>query len=69
LVRLNPNGTVSKNEIKIDFAQSVDEQNNPVLQDNDTIVVSETGLSRFSDRADQITSPVLGILNFLRFLF
>jgi polysaccharide biosynthesis/export protein len=69
LVRLNPNGTVSKNEIEIDFAQNVNDTNNPILQNNDTIVVSETGLSQFSDRATQIFSPALGILNLFRFLF
>ena len=69
LVRLNPNGTVTKDAIAIDFAQDVDEPNNPILQNNDTIVVRETGLSQFSDRANQVFSPALGILSLFNFLF
>ncbi|MGB3300615.1 MAG: SLBB domain-containing protein [Phormidesmis sp.] len=69
LVRLNPNGTVNKAAVEIDFAQGIDEANNPILQNNDTIVVRETGLSEFGDRASQVFSPALGIFNLLRFLF
>ena len=69
LVRLNPNGTVTKEEIEIDFAQNVGEVSNPILQNNDTIVVRETGLSQFSDRANQVFSPALGLLSLFNFLF
>lgn len=69
LVRVNPNGTVAKRDIDIDFAQDVNEENNPILQNNDTIVIRETGLSEFSDRAGQVFSPAFGILRFLDFLF
>ena len=69
LVRLNPNGTVTKEAIEIDFAQNVDDPNNPILQNNDTIVVRETGLSQFSDRANQVFSPALGLLSLFNFLF
>jgi len=69
LVRINPNGTVTKQAIAIDFAQDVNAAGNPILQNNDTIVIRETGLSEFSDRAGQVFSPALGILNLLNFLF
>lgn len=69
LVRLNPNGTVAKRSVDVNFAGDIDAANNPTLQDNDTIVVSETKLSEFSDRANQVFSPALGILSLLRFLF
>ena len=69
LVRLNPNGTVAKQAIAINFAGDIDAASNPTLQNNDTIVVSETKLSEFSDRANQVFSPALGILSLLRFLF
>lgn len=69
LVRLNPNGTVVKEAVEVDFAQDAESAGNPVLQNNDTIVVRETGLSEFSERAGQVFSPALGILSLLRFLF
>lgn len=69
LVRINPNGTVSKQDIAIDFAQDVNAENNPILQNNDTVVIRETGLSEFSDRAGQVFSPAFGILNLLNVLF
>ncbi|MEO1393945.1 MAG: polysaccharide biosynthesis/export family protein [Cyanobacteria bacterium J06634_5] len=69
LVRLSPDGTVSKSEVEIDFGQDVNSQRNPILQDNDTIVIRETGLSEFSDRAGQVFSPALGLFRVLDFLF
>lgn len=69
LVRLNPNGTVSKTDVNIDFGQDINSDGNPILKNNDTIVVRETGLSEFSDRAGQIFSPALGLFRVLDFLF
>lgn len=69
LVRLNPNGTVAQQEVAVNFSQDVNEAGNPVLQNNDTIVVRETGLARTSDTANLILSPLSGILGLLRLLF
>ena len=69
LVRLNPDGTVDKNEVDIDFGQDSNTEGNPILQNNDTIVVRETGLSELSDRAGQVFSPALGLFRVLNFLF
>ncbi|MCY7275084.1 MAG: SLBB domain-containing protein [Phormidesmis sp. CAN_BIN44] len=64
-VRLNPDGTVSKRSITIDLAQGINEQNNPPLRNNDTIVVNRSGLAGLSD-AFGFLAPVSGVFNILR---
>lgn len=39
MIRLNPNGSVTSRQIPIDFAQNLNEQTNPPLQNADVIVV------------------------------
>lgn len=63
LIRLNPDGTVTQREIPIDFAQGIDEANNPTLQNNDVIIVGETGLARFSDNVGNLANPIGSILS------
>jgi len=58
LIRLNPNGTVSKREVSIDFSRALDEGNNPALRNNDTIVVSP---SRVAELGNAV-SPVFNVL-------
>ncbi len=63
LIRLNPDGSVTQREIPIDFAQGIDEGNNPTLQNNDVIIVGETGLARFSDNLGNLANPIGSILS------
>ncbi|MGB5975171.1 MAG: SLBB domain-containing protein, partial [Nodosilinea sp.] len=63
LIRLNPDGSVTQREITIDFAQGIDEANNPSLQNNDIIIVGETGLARFSDNVGNLANPIVDILS------
>ncbi|MGB3311863.1 MAG: SLBB domain-containing protein [Nodosilinea sp.] len=65
LVRLNPDGSVTQREIPVDFAQGIDDENNPILQNDDIIIVGKSGLAQFSDNVGLVTSPVSGILNIL----
>ncbi|MDB9518201.1 SLBB domain-containing protein [Roseofilum reptotaenium CS-1145] len=58
LIRLNPNGTVTKREVSIDFSRALDEGNNPALRNNDTIVVSP---SRVAELGNAV-SPVFNVL-------
>ncbi|MEG3436343.1 SLBB domain-containing protein [Pannus brasiliensis CCIBt3594] len=67
LIRLNPNGTVTKRTISVDFAQGINEAKNPTLQNNDVIVVDRNGLAATTDTIGTIVSPigsVLGLFNF-----
>ncbi len=52
LIRLNSNGTVSRRAVAVDFNQGINEQTNPLLRNNDIIVVGRSGLARFGDTFD-----------------
>lgn len=49
LVRLNPDGTVSKTTIAVDLTQGINERNNPLLRNNDIILVSRSGIAQTTD--------------------
>ena len=68
LVRLNPDGTVSKKEIDIDFANNIDEENNPILRQNDVVVVKRSGVASLGDALGAVTAPFTAPLGILRFL-
>lgn len=62
LIRLNPNGTVSQSRVQVDLAQDVNNEQNPILQEGDTIIVGRSGLAATSDTADLIFSPLTNLL-------
>ncbi len=61
-IRLNPNGTVTKRMIKLNFARGIDPESNPRLQNNDTIVIGRNNLTRVGDGFSSILSPFSGLL-------
>jgi polysaccharide export outer membrane protein len=63
LIRLNPNGTVSRRSIEIDLAQGINEASNPALRNNDVIVVKPNGLASLSDSLATATSPFRDFFN------
>ncbi|MEB3282046.1 MAG: SLBB domain-containing protein [Lyngbya sp.] len=63
LIRLNPDGTVTRENITIDLAQGINDQNNPVLRNNDIVVVSRTGLTRFADTTEEFFRPISDIIS------
>lgn len=54
LVRLNPNGTVMQRRIHVDFAEAINEESNPILQDRDVIIVRRSSLARIGDTIDTV---------------
>lgn len=58
LIRLNPNGTATRTSIDVDFAQGIDESQNPLLQNNDIIVVGRSGTAALSDTLDSVVRPL-----------
>jgi polysaccharide biosynthesis/export protein len=64
-IRLNPNGTVTKRLIKLNFTRGYDAEYNPRLQNNDTIVIGRNNLTRIGDGFSTILSPFNGLLNIL----
>jgi polysaccharide export outer membrane protein len=68
LVRLNPDGTVTKRDVPINLAQGISEQNNPTLRDNDIIVVNRNGIARVGDTLGTALSPITGVFSIFRLL-
>ena len=63
LLRLNPNGTVSRRTIDVDFAQGLNPNNNPTLRNNDVILVARSGYTRVADNINSFLQPIAGVLN------
>ncbi|MDX2100202.1 MAG: SLBB domain-containing protein [Leptolyngbyaceae cyanobacterium bins.59] len=59
LVRLNPNGTVTKLDLPVNYAQGVNETTNPALRNNDTVIVNRSGIVAFGEGAGTILGPIL----------
>lgn len=68
LIRLNPNGTVAKRDIPIDFAQGVNVENNPALRNNDVLVVRKTAIAGIGDTLSTIVSPFSSFFGLFRLL-
>jgi polysaccharide export outer membrane protein len=69
LIRLNSNGTVTKTAINIDFSQGIDEKTNPILRNNDVIVVNRSGLAATTDTLGTVLSPFTGLTGFFNGFF
>lgn len=65
LIRLNPDGTVTKRELAIDLAQGINDQTNPTLRNNDIIVVGRSGLTKFTDGLGNVLTPFSSIFSIL----
>ena len=63
LLRLNPNGTVSRRTIDVDFAQGLNPNNNPTLRNNDVILVARSGYTRVADNINSFLQPIAGVAN------
>jgi polysaccharide biosynthesis/export protein len=68
LVRLEPNGTVSKRDINVDLSKGADEAGNPPLRKGDTIIVKRNGAAAAGDFLGTITAPIGGAFSLLRLL-
>ncbi|MBW4691604.1 MAG: SLBB domain-containing protein [Lyngbya sp. HA4199-MV5] len=66
LIRLNPDGTVLRRDISVDFAQGINDQTNPSMRNNDIIVVGRSGLTSVTDTLGTILSPLFSLSSFLR---
>jgi len=58
LIRLNPNGTVTRREISLDFSKGLNDAENPPVYNNDVIVVERNTLARVSDGLSAVLAPV-----------
>lgn len=69
LIRLNANGSVSQSQIEVDLTAGIDPQKNPLILNNDVVVVGRNGQARLGDTLGSVFSPFLQLLNPLRLLF
>jgi len=61
LVQLNPDGTVNRRQIEVDFDQGANLASNPPLRPGDTVAVGRSGLAALSDTLSNVAVP-LGIM-------
>ncbi|MBD2194492.1 MULTISPECIES: SLBB domain-containing protein [Calothrix] len=69
LIRLNPNGSVTKRVVQVDFSQGINEKTNPILRNNDVVVVSRNGTARTGDTLGVLFNPIGAVLGILRTIF
>ncbi|HAC66295.1 MAG TPA: hypothetical protein DCF68_22855 [Cyanothece sp. UBA12306] len=67
LLRLNPNGSVSKQNIELDFSAGLNPDNNPTLSDGDAIIVSRSAMTSFADTLGEFLRPFRSLVPFAIF--
>lgn len=68
LIRLNPNGTVDRRRVRIDFSANINPENNPALRANDIVVVGRSTLASTSDFLGSVLNPLNGLFGIFRLL-
>ncbi|MBF2000292.1 MAG: SLBB domain-containing protein [Synechococcales cyanobacterium C42_A2020_086] len=66
LIRINPNGTLTQRSIQVDWDRPVDPETNPILHNNDVVLVGRTTLASITDGAADILEPIFRILPIFR---
>ncbi|MGC1308439.1 MAG: SLBB domain-containing protein [Phormidesmis sp.] len=69
LLRLNPNGTVTQRQVEIDLNEGIDPEKNPLILNNDVVVVGRNGRARFADSVGSVLGPIFQLVNPFRSLF
>jgi len=65
LVRINRNGTASREFFRLDYNQGVNRLRNPPLRDGDTVIVNRSAYARATDALAAVATPVTGLVNIL----
>ncbi|MGI0482100.1 SLBB domain-containing protein [Geminocystis sp. CENA526] len=65
LVRVNPNGTVTKRDITVNLSAEVNEETNPILKNNDVIMIDRNSVAEFNDGIGSILAPIGRFIPFL----
>lgn len=58
LIRLNPDGTVTRRVIAVNFDEGIDEESNPLLRNNDVVIVNPSFLANVDDTVGSVLGPV-----------
>jgi polysaccharide export outer membrane protein len=64
LVRLNPNGSASyRRDVTVDLASGINEGGNPILRNNDVVVVRRSTVAKVGDTLETLLRPVTNFLS------
>ncbi len=63
LIRLNRDGSVNQRRVAIDLSDGANEETNPLLREDDVLVVDRSGLATFSDTVGLAVSPIGRLLS------
>ena len=63
LVRINRNGTATRERFRINYSLGASNAKNPPLRDRDTVIVNRSALAKTSDAIGAITQPLSGLVN------
>jgi polysaccharide biosynthesis/export protein len=67
LIRLNPDGSISQRTVPVNLANGINEATNPILYQNDVVIVGRSGSASFSDTLDGVLDtlgrifPIFGL--------
>lgn len=62
LIRLHPNGTISRSQVQINLSQGINAQTNPLIQDNDIIIIRRSGIAVWTDNINNVLAPANNII-------
>jgi polysaccharide biosynthesis/export protein len=65
LIRINRNGSASRQRFRLNLALGASNAQNPPLRDGDTVVVNRSGLAVASDTISALTTPLTGLASIL----
>ena len=63
LVRINRNGTATRERFRLNYGQGASNTKNPPLRDGDTVVVNRSNLAKTSDAIGAVANPISGLVN------
>jgi polysaccharide export outer membrane protein len=68
LIRINPDGSATARRISLDLQAGLNEETNPLLLNNDIVVINTNGVTRITDFLRVLLSPVDNLSNLRRLL-
>jgi polysaccharide export outer membrane protein len=62
LVRINRNGSATRERFAVDLSQGASNSKNPPLRDGDTVLVNRSSLAKASDAIGAVSTPISGLV-------
>ena len=62
LIRLNPDGTVTQRQIDVALDEGLNATRNPLILNNDVVLVGRNGRARFNDALEGLLTPLFRLL-------